>query len=34
MVDMCREKKTCVVLWLDERDFPENLHIVRPCHNK
>jgi len=23
-----------VVLWFDEGDFPENLHIVCPCHNK
>jgi len=23
-----------VVLWLDEGDFPRNLHIVCPCHNK
>ena len=23
-----------VVLWLDEGDFPQNLHIVCLCHNK
>ena len=23
-----------VLLWLDEGDFPENLHIVCPCPNK
>ena len=23
-----------VILWLDEGNFPENLHIVCLCHNK
>ena len=27
-------KSLCAVLWLDEGDFPKNLHIVGLCHNK
>ena len=28
------KKSLSDIVWLDERDFPENVRPVGPCHNK